>query len=126
MSAFNVAEKSSEGIKLALTMPDGTPTDEYLIVLGADSTHFSRQLAKMTRERIDLIKEKEEDPVAEGKKDDILKRKLVASLITGWSFKQKCTEVNVKKFLEGAPQIQEQVNMFAGDRANFFVKPPQD
>lgn len=125
MAAFNVVKKSNKGVKLELTLPDGTPTEEYLVVGGQDSTKFRGQQAKANRERVKAVRQYKDDPVKMAEFDARLECRLVASLVVGWSFEEECNETNVMKFLSDAPQIQMQIDQFAGDRANFFEKPPQ-
>lgn len=126
MDAFNVAKMSNEGVKLPLMLPDGTETDEYLIVGGADSKAFRGRMARANRDRLKLLKDEHLDPATPAHKTEDIDRDLVATLIVGWSFDESFEHCNVVKFLADAPQIQEQVDKFAGNRANFFVKPPQD
>lgn len=122
--AFNVKAKSDEGVKVPLSLPDGTETDEYLVVRGTDSKAFVAAQTKHQRATLKLAKDKEKDTVGNRK---VLARKLVASLVAGWSFEDmECNEENVIKFFETAPQIQDEVDKFAIDRSNFFVKPPSD
>ena len=126
MDAFNVAKLSNEGVKLALTLPDGTATDEFLIVCGADSKAFRNLMARVNRDKLKILNQTKEDQAEVARLIADIDRELVASLITDWSFTEPCDKANVCKFLADSPQIQAQVDAFAGNRANFFVKPPQD
>lgn len=129
MEAFNVSKLSNEGVELPLTLPDGTPTEEFLIVGGADSKAFRNHMARANRDKLKIVKRtksKEADPAETTRLTADIDRELVASLIVGWSFAEPCDKVNVCKFLADAPQVQAQVDSFAGNRANFFVKPPQN
>jgi len=126
MGAFNVVKKSTEGVEMPLTLPDGTATEEHLVVRGADSTKFQGAKAKANRELLTALKKSKDDPEKRQALQDSSTRKILASLVVGWSFDEECNEVNVLKFFADAPQVQEQVGAFAGERTNFFVKPPQD
>lgn len=132
MAAFNVVEMSNEGVKLFLHLPDGTKTDEFIVVRGADSKIFRTHQARANREKVkatqkhNLLKKSEQDPAVLDKQLVAIGRRLVATLVADWSFEAECTEENVAKFLADAPQVQDQIDIFAGDRSNFFTKPPQD
>lgn len=125
MAAFNVVAMSNDGVKLPLRLPDGTVTEEFLVVRGADSKTFRNQQARANREKVKLAKKQNLDPAQVARQNADIDRRLVASLVVDWSFDEECNEVNVAKFLADAPQIQGQIDLFAGDRANFFKKPPQ-
>lgn len=126
MDAFNVSKLSNEGVKQPLVLPDGTATAEFLVVCGADSKEFRKHRAEADRDKAVIAKKTKDKPAEFAKAVEEIDRGLVASLIVGWSFPEECTKENVINFLAGAPQIQTQVDMFAGNRVNFFVKPPQD
>lgn len=126
MDAFNVVTMSNDGVKLFLHLPDGTKTEEYLVIRGADSKVFRTHQARANRDKLDLTKKGKMDPARVSGEHASIDRRLVATLIADWSFAGECTEENVAKFFADAPQVQSQVDMFAGDRSNFFKKPPQD
>lgn len=127
MEAFNVVELSIEGVRVPLSLPDGAPTEEFFIVHGADTKEFRALKAKADRKALDAIKALgNKKPEEMAKIQEEVKTELVASLVKDWSFEQECTHANVVVFLQTAPQIQTQVDMFAGDRSNFFTKPPKD
>lgn len=126
MGAFNTAKLSNEGVKMPIRLPDGTETNEFLVVLGADSKAFRGAKAKADRDKLEALKalnNKQPAKVATIQAD--ITRELVASLVVGWSFDEPCDKANVNKFLSDSPQIQEQIDLFAGGRANFFAVPPQ-
>ncbi len=126
MAAFNIARKSNEGVKLPLTLPDGTETAEWVKVRGADSKRFRNTQAKANRERLKNVKKKSQEPAQVAQQDADITRRLVASLVSDWSFPEECNEANIVKFLADAPQIQEAIDLFADQRVNFFDKPEQD
>lgn len=45
---------------------------------------------------------------------------MLAALVIGWSFDNPCTEAEIKRLFREAPQIAEQVDRAAYDRARFF------
>ncbi|MGI0119686.1 phage tail assembly chaperone [Zooshikella sp. RANM57] len=117
MQSFFTRQKANEGIKLPLSLPDGTPTDEYLMIRGIDSDHYQTAIneakraifAKSSKDTSDY------DP-AEAELD------VLVSLVAGWSFEEELTPENIKNFLKEAPQIAKQIDKLAGDRALFFGK----
>lgn len=133
MDAFKVKAKSEEGVEMELVLPDGTKTGEFLMIRGQDSVTFQKARARHNRLGMELLKK------AKGKQDidpgDLAIRqakdhtKLVAVLVSGWSFEDEegepvaCTLEAVVDFLEAAPQLEFQVNQFAAERAHFFKKP---
>jgi len=130
MEAFFIKDTSEEGVKVDLTLPDGTATGEHLIVRGADSPTFRKALARTNRLKMDLMKRTQGskgrqalDAGTAAMKEAKIGRELVAKLVVGWSFEQDFTQENLLKFLENAPQILEQIDQFAGDRTNFFKNP---
>lgn len=126
MEAFNVVKLSNEGVKMPLSLPDGTKTAEYLVVRGADSKEFRTHLSKANREKVKVAKLNTKDPAAADRKLAEINRELVATLVAGWSFPVECDKAHVVQFLADSPQIQKQVDDFAGNQANFFVRPPED
>ena len=129
MDAFDTTTKSNEGIKMPLFLPDGTETDQFLVLHGVDSTAFRCAQSRSNREILSIAKKLKDKKLSDEKAAQARREnttKLVASLVFGWSFPDPCNEKNVVSFLEKAPQVQEGVDQFAGDRSNFFVKPPQD
>lgn len=139
LDAFNIATKSEDGVKMPLRLPDGTPTEHFFVIRGGDSPTFRKAQARINREKVALLKVgngKEMDPADRAMREASLQRNLVASLVAGWSFSDseimgegnciECTPEKVSAFLETAPQIQEEVDAFAGQRSNFFNKPSID
>ena len=129
MSAFGVLKKSNEGVKLPLFLPDGTETQEFLKIKGADSKEFKTAKSQANREYLDiadLLKDKKITQEEAEERDEKVHTKLLATLVCGWSFEPECTHSNVVDFFENSPQIKKEVNLAAADRANFFEKPPQD
>ena len=82
--------------------------------------------SEYNQRRLEIAKMRAEQKAKAEEELKDLNRGLVAVLIVGWSFDEECNETNVKKFLYDAPQIQTQVDTFAGDYSNFFTKPPSN
>ena len=115
MSAFATRKIGNDGIKLELTLPDGTPTSRYLIVRNYRCDAYRKKLAEIR------------DRVAENGKPDEQQREadrlaLIASLVVGWNFDMDCTPAHVATFLGEAQLVAEQVDRFAMDDERFFGK----
>lgn len=119
MEQFFTNAAANEGIRVPLTAPDGTKTDQWLRVHGVDSDKFRAADARSRREasKIASIENEAERDLAMID----LTRRLTAELVFDWSFPQPCTPENVVAFFKQAPQIQEAVDFFASRRA-FFAK----
>jgi hypothetical protein len=129
MDAFNTTTMANEGVKMPLYLPDGTKTEHFLVLRGGDSKAFKLAQSKMNRAFLDTatrLKEKKIDDAQAANEREANNRFLIASLVAGWSFEKDCSPANVAEFFESAPQIQQETDLFAGDRSNFFLKPPQD
>jgi len=120
---FGILDKAEEGIKLPLTLPDGTETEEYLVIRGTDSRVFKQKQARLQKRKLDFLREKSnrEDPDKLLDFETETERELIASLVAGWSFEKDCTESAVIEFLRKAPQIQESLDLTAADRSLFFA-----
>lgn len=126
MDAFNVLKLSNEGVKMPLTLPDGTKTEEFLMLRGADSKYFQNAKARANREMVKLAKNQKAEPEDKARREKEITCRLASALVCSWSFDVECDETNIMKFFKDSPQVQEQADMFAGTRTNFFKKPPQN
>ena len=116
MGQFHTREKANEGVKLPLVTPDGNETDHYLMVRGIDSDAFraAESLAKRA-----IITAGADADIQEIAKEAALD--VVTSLVSAWSFDDELTTDNIKGFLRDAPQITNEIDRIAGDRALFFA-----
>ena len=119
MSAFFTRGVANEGLQLPLYLPNGEKSEHWVRVLGVDSDAFRAAEAESKRDafRIAGIESREERAAEIAKS----KRRLVASLVTAWSFDQPCTVDNVEAFFLEAPQIMDAIDIAASKRALFFV-----
>ena len=129
---FDTRQKTEDGVKVFLVHPaTGETTEEWLEILGADSVPFRQAQARHNKARLEFIrdKSKKDDTNAQLAFETEAERRLVASLVKGWSLVDtkgveiKCTPDAVEKFFERAPQVQEQVWAFADNRRNFSNPP---
>lgn len=105
---------------MPLSMPDGTPTDEWLQIRGVDSDEFRHAMDEFRRELLELAAVKDEKERAE--KSEQARLKLNASLVIGWSLDAEFTEAALLEFLRESPYIAAEVDRFASDRRRFFGK----
>ena len=116
MGQFHTRTKANEGVKLPLVTPDGGATDHYLMVMGIDSDAFRAAESLAKRAIIGAGADADIQEIAKEAALDV-----VASLVSGWSFDDELTTDNIKGFLRDAPQIANEIDRIAGDRALFFA-----
>lgn len=120
MTQFFSRAKANEGIEFPLYLP-GTniKSEHFLRIRGMDSDEFRVAEAIGRRELGELSRM--EEP-ARSLKFLESKRRLIATLICGWSFEQECTLENAMAFLKEAPHIEDAINRVASERSLFFMK----
>lgn len=122
MDAFNTVAVANKGRKLPLLLPDGSPSEHYLIVGHVYADAFRAKSEQIEREFAEA--KFGDDAMAAKKFMDDNRPVLLASLIYGWSFEKECTPENVAAFLKTAPQIMAKVDEYAGSTAFFFGNEP--
>lgn len=122
MKDFYTRSAASIGIQVPLSLPDGSLTDDWLQIRGTDSDEFQR--ADLNAKRMALTIAGMEDETAREEAIELQKRKIIASLVAGWSFPEECNEENILEFLKEAPQIADLVDRIARNRAVIFAKKP--
>lgn len=119
-SDFFTRAKANEGERMPLSLPDGTPTDEWLLIRGVDSDQFRTALDDFRRELLAVTSLKDENEKTD--KTEAARLKLNAALIIGWSFEAEFSEPALLEFLRESPYIAAEVDRFASDRRRFFGK----
>lgn len=119
-SDFFTRAKANEGERMPLSLPDGTPTDEWLQIRGVDSDEFRHAMDEFRRELLALAALKDEKERAE--KTQAAQLKLNAALVSGWSFEAEFSDAALLEFLREAPYVAAEVDRFASDRRRFFGK----
>lgn len=107
---FYTRPESDKGVKFHLVGPDGTQSDEWLLVAGAESLRYE----KTHRDTVKAIIAGS-DSLEQG-------NILLAALIIDWSFEDECTSEIVLDFLQNAPYIKVDLDRFVVNRANFLKK----
>lgn len=116
-SQFNSRAKHEEGIKVLLPLPDGTITEEFVVLMGRDSRVFRKAQADY-RNRMVLAKvdEMEFDEYAEG-------LKLTAFAIKSWSLEEALTQESAYALLDNAPYLLDLLDSkLYSDKSFFAVK----
>lgn len=104
---------------MALSLPDGTPTTEFLVVRGIDSDEFKLAELQGQRKALEVATITDEGERAAATR--ALENEVLAALIPSWSFPEECNFDNVVTFLTEAPQVADRVNKFAANRKDFFA-----
>lgn len=116
--SFFTREKANEGVKLPLSLPDGTPTDFWIRIYGVDSDSYREANAKFKRQLIKVAALETEEEREKAFED--LERGLRAALIHSWNLPREFTPENCYKLLKEAPQIADEVDRLSARRKLFF------
>ena len=111
---FATRDVIEAGIKVPLACPDGTPSDDWLVIRNFRSDGFRKVNAEIAARDA-----QKGTPGFEVQQADAVKR--CAALIAGWSFKAECTPENIAKFLADCPTVPEQVFLAATQDKHFFA-----
>ncbi|MFA0813362.1 phage tail assembly chaperone [Microbulbifer epialgicus] len=118
-SDFYTREKGNKGVKFPLYTPEGIVTEHYLEILSVDSDAFQMAQSEMLRDlataNLEKDKEKRFELVREAKVT------AAAALIIGWSLEDDFNQEAVKELLVEAPQLVDQIDRAASNRALFFA-----
>lgn len=126
VESFYTREAANQGIKVPLTLPDGSPTEHYLLVLGIDSDIGQRARSTFQRTGIDLLMEFKKTPPSESEEEAYYvkeaqhQKQYLASFIKDWSFEEECSTQNKILLLTEAPAIKETLDKTILDRHLFL------
>lgn len=113
-SQFYTREKHEEGVKVFLTLPDGTETTEFVVIQGSHSKAFRKAQSAYRTKMVEASAEgKEFDSLVEG-------AKLTASTIKSWSLEDELTEDSALKLLEEAPYLVDLLDSKIFGAKSFF------
>jgi len=130
MTQFCTRPQANAGVHVQLKSPiTGQDTEHWLLVRGQDSDEFRAEEDAARRRIQDAMAALPSDQRNVAKYVELTKAakaedKLLgaASLVAAWSFADvPCTRENVVEWLRDAPQVQDQIDMVAGDRALFLA-----
>lgn len=111
MEQYFTAKAHSKPKKLNLYLPDGTPTDDYIMVLGVHSKEVREAKTNMYREKLNKDLSFED-----------AKNIMISAMIHSWNLEKECTEENKLKLLKDAPQIADSIDVFSATHSNFTKK----
>lgn len=121
-TSLNSIDGANAGARMTIVDVEGNPTSNWLHVLGMDSQSYQKARRIMRRNIFSVIETKGE----EHKKTDEYSEfsikeqlRLQASLVTEWSFDEKCTIDNLVALFTQAPYVGEQVDEFVSKRSRF-------
>lgn len=118
LSAFHTRDLANQGKKVPLYLPDGTKTEEYIVVRSrwSDQVQQANRLAAEKIKKFHLENPNDDlDQAIEDAKQDVL----VAS-IAGWSCEDEFTPEAVKELLIAAPQLAAEIDRIGASDTRFF------
>lgn len=107
---FHTRSESDKGVKFLLESPDGTQSDEWLLVAGVESIRYEKAHRDTIKATLNGSDSLEQGNI------------LLSALVIDWSFEDECTPEIVLDFLQNAPYIKAALDRFAINRANFLKK----
>lgn len=120
MDKFFTREKSNEGIKLPLPLPNGMPSGDHLVIVGKYSDLYRENEADMKRRAVEICSKYPDDKKKRTAYLHKLEVEFLASLVTGWSFEVEFTKKNIETLLREAPQIMDLVDKSVMNNSLFF------
>lgn len=115
---FYTVPKANAGVKMPLTLEDGSDSGHWLLVRGTDSEAFRKARFEAARAVRDVPKETPDYERAKVMDKAVLDN--MVALLAGWSFDEPFTPEAAREFLTNAPQIVESIDHVAADRTRFF------
>ena len=124
------AGKLEKGVKMPLFTPDGGISDDYIMVRWEweDAPRVvldeaRRQLAKaLIQITPDMSPAKKKAAIEKNKvATDALVLDSRCSQVISWSFSEKCTKTNVRKFLNQRPDIADRIGDTGANTKLFFT-----
>lgn len=117
---FTIRDRANEGVRLTLQTPDGEDTDHWLQVrhTWSDAFEIASEVEAARLQDAVLAAKGDKAKIAAAKLDS--KYRIMAALVSGWSFEEECTPEAVEAFLRAAPQLCDKLDRFAVDSKAFF------
>lgn len=122
LEQFFTREKANEGIKLPLSLPDGSPSGHWLMIRHIDCDEFRKKDFEMKRRLVYDSKKTSFDGVTAEQQAELL-----SVLIASWSFSDvECNDENKIQLLIEAPQIADEINRVSVINSLFFSNSQSD
>lgn len=118
---YMTAQRAQDAVQMFLTLPDGTKTTDFLLVVGTESSEF--RTAKYVQEQRALEIARKDTIEERMAAVEDARISVLAACIKGWSFDVPFSGAAAKELLAGAPYLADTVDTFISRRANFFAKP---
>ena len=108
------SSKVKKGVKLPLFNRDGGISKDFILVRWAWTDEVRAVMDQLKRDMRQKFADDE-------KPDDGLILEGIVAQVVGWSFKEKATKANVRKFLKSRPDIAERVDILSANTKLFFT-----
>lgn len=118
---YKTAQRAQNAVQMFLTLPDGTKTTDYLLVVGTESSEFRSAKYAQEQRAFEISKLESMEQRMDAVEDARIT--VLASCVKGWSFDVPFTPEAAKDLLKGAPYLADAVDVFISRRAHFFAKP---
>lgn len=102
MKEFFTRSQINEGVRVGLSLPDGTPTQHWIEVKPTLSDFFKSNIIEL------------------GLSKSLTIEQSIACCVSDWSFDEERSIENVAAFLKEAPQIARELDSVASDLQVFF------
>lgn len=118
LQKFYTRSRANAGKKLVLEQADGSPSDEWMLVVGVDSDAYISALEELNEE------------LSSDKVTKEVMVKLYSRLVKDWSFAAgsdpvPCTAENVIEFMNECPNVVGEISQHIRDRKGFFSNEPK-
>ena len=117
MDDFTIRQRANHGRRIALTLPDGSPTEHWLQIRSRWSDAFRQARDEAMQDVARLAQGGAAELEAALEQSTLAVR---AALVSAWSFDEPCVAATVQAFLREAPQIAELVDRAGADDPAFF------
>jgi len=121
MADFYTLGALEKGKKLPLTLPDGTETEHYLMVMGSDAPAARKALLEASR----MLRGEAKEKMSVDAEAELAQRAnlhYLSVLAFDWSFPVPYTKEAVTELLLNNPGLSLEVEKLASDRTRFFAK----
>lgn len=118
MKQFYTKEAHSTPQKLPLYLPNGEASEDYLMLLGAESSEFRKAKAQGMRKA--MLEAKDGELTQDNQ--DSLRVDMLISVIDSWSFDEECNDDNKRELLINAPYLCDSIDSFCANSDNFVKK----
>lgn len=118
---YMTAQRAQDAVQMFLTLPDGTKTTDFLLVVGTESSEFRSAKYAQEQRAFEISKLESMEQRMDAVEDARIS--VLATCVKGWSFDVPFSPEAAKDLLKGAPYLADAVDVFISRRAHFFAKP---